>query len=127
VPVALCVTTGVALSLPASSDGAGSTVGLGAALGTGTRLGSARISSLAAAFLVVMVVGGLFCVLVSLVSPQVGLRLACALACSLLIASLAGIAVLRSTAGPALFTLAIGAAGLLTIVAVDTHHTRRRP
>jgi len=26
-----------------------------------------------------------------------------------------------------LFTLAIGAAGLLTIVAVDTHHTRRRP
>lgn len=125
--LALCAITGVALSLPASRQGGGSSIGLGTTLGTGSRLGGGQMGSITAVTLVVLAAGGLCALVVSLVSPHLGLRFAVLLASIVFAGALAGIAALRTTAGPALLVLAVGCGGLLASNTLLSQHDRRAP
>ena len=125
--LAICAITGVALSLPASRQGGGSSIGLGATLGTGSRLGGSQMGLITAVTLVVLAAGGLCAVLMSLVSPHLGLRFAVLFASIVFIGALAGIAALRTAAGPALLVLAVGCGGLLASISLLSHHDRRAP
>jgi hypothetical protein len=102
----------LALALPATSSGAGSTLGLGATLGTGSRLIPGLIGSLITVALLVLILSGFGAVVVSLVAPRIGWIVNATLVGLVFTVGIVATASLGTRSGPAIAVLNFGAAAL---------------